>query len=299
MKIFNVEDGVKKVYVQKNDLGMMGHAIDVVPATIYNKMMFGTREVPETDDPVEYMMSGITIIDNSNRMEFLEYSEPHEIKFFEDQDWIIDYKELRYLSEDELKERMDALVDEMNAIAEKYNAMSEEERGKNQDLATRHELLDYKLHTIPLVRWIQKGEEQIPFPVVPDSDGFKFSKDDIEYQIQGSLDPNKILLFRKDGKPLEKNEKVPNGFIQMGMSIAIMERQDKNLFVGDLEVKHSFSDDQKYFITEYKITEPVKDEEEREEEMPEEQENAPEAPVKQTQERGLRRLLNRLLGKKQ
>lgn len=289
MKIFNIEDGVKKVYVQKNDLGMLSRYTDEIPASIYMKMMFGTSEEPDIEDPVEFMKAGITIIDDSNRMEFLEFSDPAEIEFFEGQDWIIDFKELRYLTEEELKKKMDETINEMNAIAEKHNAMPDDEEEKTH-LRTRHELLDYKMHTIPLIRWIQTGQEQIAFPVVPDSDGFTFSGENCDYMIKGSLDPNKILLFRKDGKKLEGSEQVPNGFIQMGMSIALTEREEKQIFFGNFDINHSFSPDHQYFVTEFKFHELGKDSKPEKTEETQEQE----APK---QEKGLRRLLNRIFGK--
>ena len=75
MKIFNVENGIKKVYVQMNDIAMLIHSDLPVPASIYEKIYSGT-----------------VITDDSNRMDFVEFNQPSDIKFFESLDWIVDYK---------------------------------------------------------------------------------------------------------------------------------------------------------------------------------------------------------------
>ena len=80
MKIFNVENGVKKVYVQMNDIMMLTHSDISIPASI-----------------IEKVFSDVVIVNDSNRMNFVEFTQPNEVEYFDYLDWIIDYKQSRYL----------------------------------------------------------------------------------------------------------------------------------------------------------------------------------------------------------
>ena len=92
MKIFNKEDGKEKVYVQMNDIGMMNSHVHSIPASIF-----------------EQVFTDIVIIDDSNRMDFVCFDKKHEIDFFASLDWIVDYKELGYLSLEELTKKAEEI----------------------------------------------------------------------------------------------------------------------------------------------------------------------------------------------
>lgn len=261
MKIFNKENEIEKVYVQMNDIMMLNQTDLTIPATIYLKIF-----------------NGIVIVDDSNRMNFVEFTDPKEIEFFKKLDWIIDYKEFRDLSEDEIIAKRQEIANELNEIANEYNNMSDEEKKENQHLPMKHELLKYKFHYFAEILWIKQGHIQMPFPVVPDSDGFSFVSDneDFIYEIKASLDPNKLLLFRRDGKELSEDEMIPQSFIQGGMSIAIMQRSEKDEFFGDFETINYLTYDNKYLVTEFKVrkheeeTQELEDNEKEEESIKEE-----------------------------
>ncbi len=260
MKILNVENGVKKIYIQINDIAMLNHTDIPMPASI---------------DAV--------IVDDSNRMNFVEFTQPKEVEFFESLNWVVDYKQIRYLSEEEMKEVEQEIANEMNEIANRLNSMTDEEKRNNQSLIQRHKLLDYKMKYLAEILWFKQGHKQMPFPIVPDSDGFSFAGDDnCEYEIRASLEPNKILLFRKDGKKLSNDDRIPQGFLQMGMSIAIMEKNEKNTFFGDYEMSNSLTEDNQYFVTEFKVKS---------------YDNSHEEQNKVKVEKGLKRLVKRLFNK--
>ena len=181
MKIFNEENGIKKVYVQMNDLMTLINTDLSIPGSVFEKVF-----------------SDVVIVNDSNRMDFVEFTEPNDIKYFESLDWIVDYKEIRDLSEEEIKNKGQEIAKEMNRIAERYNSMTDDQKYRNQSLIQKHELLDYKMKYLAEILWVKRGYREMPFPVVPDSDGFSFVGDAAsEYEIRGSLDPYKILLFRK------------------------------------------------------------------------------------------------------
>ncbi len=258
MKIFNVENGIKKVYVQMNDITMMNQTGIQIPASIFEK-----------------------VLDDSNSMDFVEFIKPKEIEFFKSLDWIIDYKQVRCLSEEENEQKRQEIVQEMSEIVHRFNSMSEKEKRNNQLLLQRHRQLNYKMNYFTKILWVKQGSKQIPFPVVPDSDGYSFVGDgNCEYEIRASLDPNKILLFRKDGKKLSNDETIPQGFLQTGMSIAIMDRNEKNNFFENYGISSYLTDDHQYLVTEFRV---------KRYDYPQEERKA---------EKGIKRLVKRIFNKK-
>lgn len=235
MKIFNIENGIKKIYVQMNDIIMLFHFNKQIPASILEKVFTGT-----------------IIVDDSNKMKFIEFTQPNEIRFFKSLDWIIDYKKTINLSEEEIKIKKQEISNEINKIANKFNSMSDKNKKNNQSLVQKHNLLSYKMKYLTEILYIKQGRHQIELPIVPDSDGFSLDGNDIcDYKIKSSLDPNKVLLFRKDGKKLSNDEKIPQNFLQTGISIALIKRYKNN--IGEYEINNYLTEDNQYFVTEFKI----------------------------------------------
>ena len=233
MKIFNEEDGIRKVYVQINDIMMLNYIDKPIPKSVF-----------------EQIFNAIVTIDNNNRNEFISFSAPTELEFFDSLKWLIDYKQVRYLSKEEIEKKCQETFDEIDKLANRYNASKED----NQLLMNQKKLLNYKIMSLKNILLMNQGYKQVSFPIVPDSDGFSFIGDDkCQYAIKGSLNPNRILLFRKDGKKLSSTDKIPQEFLQMGISIVIMESNDKNIFLGDYEINNYLSEDGQYFIIEYKV----------------------------------------------
>lgn len=241
MKIFNKEDGVEVVYVQMNDLAMLTHYEDEIPASIFLQVF--------TD---------ITIIDDRNRWEFQRFVDPDTIEFFKKADWVVDYKFYRHMKEDEIMGHGQVMADELNAVANEYNSYTEEERKDHQDLRMRHELLEFKFYSIREILWLKQGHRVMPIPVVPDCDGFTVNgdDDDFPYVANQGLNPTQMLLSRKDGKPLDSEEEVPIGFVQSAESLLMIENTEKNEFFGEFERIREFSEDSKYFVTTLRIITP-------------------------------------------
>lgn len=138
----------KKVYVQKNDIAYLNQTDLPIPASIFMKV-FG---------------HGIVIIDDRNRYEFIEFTEPEEIEFIKKIDWMIDYNEIKDLSEEELMELGNHIAEESNKIARKYNAMTTEKRKQNQHLVFEHELLEFKMRSLKDIILYKRGELKINLP---------------------------------------------------------------------------------------------------------------------------------------
>lgn len=138
-----------KIYVQKNDMAYLNSSGLDIPASIFMKV-FG---------------QGITIIDNRNRYEFIEFTKPEEVEFFKGIDWIVDYDEVKGLSEKELIELGQSIG---TAKAEKiynFNIMPETDRKQQYDRVTMDlELMDFKMYTIRDIIMVKRGQLSFPFP---------------------------------------------------------------------------------------------------------------------------------------
>lgn len=240
MKIVNVEDGKKKVYVQLNDIMMM--------------MQFGS---PIPSEVMEKHFMNMFIVTDENRFEFSEFTDPHTVEFFEQCEWIADFREFKDLTEEEIIAKGQEIGQLMNEVAMHWNGMTPEEREANEDVYNRHECLEFKMHSTAEILWTKQGHRVMPFPTVPDYEGFKVNNDDCEYMAQQGLNPLQVLIFRKDGKVLdEKKEVIPQGLVEAADMILVNSNLEHNEFFGDFERSRKLSDDGKYVVTTFRIITP-------------------------------------------
>lgn len=135
-------------YVQKNDIAYLNQTDLDIPASIYLKAC-------ET---------GTFIVDDSNRYEFIRFNKSDEIQFFKNQDWILDYNQVKDMTEDELIEYGERIITQYNELAETFNALSEQERIQNTELDMRCDLLGFKIFSLHDFIFYRKGllEMQLP-----------------------------------------------------------------------------------------------------------------------------------------
>lgn len=239
MKIVNIEDGKKKVYVQLNDVMMLMQLEGTIPTEVMNKIF-----------------CDIFIVTDENRFEFAEFVEPSTVKFFEECDWIPDFRYYKNMTEEEIIADGQVMAEEMNELAAKWNGMDEDTKEKNTDVIQRYEQLEFKMHSTAEILWTKQGHRVMPFPVVPDYDGFKVAEQEgCPYIAQQGLNPLQVLVFRVDGKKLDKKvESFPQGMIQATDSILIDDNLEHNEFFGEFfERSRTVSDDEKYLVTTFKI----------------------------------------------
>ena len=96
MKIVNIENGKKKIYVQRNDLMMMMQLDSLIPAEVMEKVF-----------------SKVFIVTDDNRFEFEEFVEPGSVEFFEACDWIVDFRYYKNMTEEEIMTEGHKMVQEM------------------------------------------------------------------------------------------------------------------------------------------------------------------------------------------
>ena len=239
MKIFNIENGIKNVYVQYKDIMMLFNCCDVVPASIFEKVF-----------------SSNFVVNEDNEMNFVKFSLLDEVKFFESLDFIVDYKKVRDLSHDDIILEVKNCLGEINELSGRYDSLMNDEEIYPYSLVRKIRLLDYKVLCFKEI--ISMGEDKLNslLPVVPDSDGFSFYGDDsCDYIMRSSFDSNKIMIYRKDGNRISDNEIISPEFFYMGISKAIMCDEKKDRLYYDKD--GYFVDDNQYFVVELKDKEHV------------------------------------------
>jgi hypothetical protein len=232
MKIFNKENGKEKVYVQMQDIMTVVHE-DIncgIPASIFEKV-FGD----------------VLIVDDSNRWEFLEFDKPEEVEFFRGLDWIPDYKEFRNKSREEMVAISEELNETFNADANKWNNMTSEERKANEDIYTRCTLLQHKINTLPRIFFTCQGHYTLGVPDVIDSDGYDCGSNE-EYEAISALEPNKVIIRRKDGQALNKGN-IKKSFIKAVIANSIVNLEDVRAGLCTAgRAKYSISEDGMYVV---------------------------------------------------
>ncbi len=149
MKLFHKERGKEVVYVQMQDIMYLMHELDIgIPASIVSKLFGG----------------GTVIVTDENRFEFVKFSNEKEVKYFKDLDFILDYREYKDLTDEQLDKKWRELADKLNGIAEKWNGMSIDERKKNAELYTEYQKIDYMLKFLKEVYDVKHGARVMPFP---------------------------------------------------------------------------------------------------------------------------------------
>lgn len=136
------------VYVQKNDIAYLNQTDLAIPASIFMKI-FG---------------NDIVIIDDNNRYEFVKFDTPEEIEYFRNIDWMIDYNEVKDLSEGETIALGQSIAEEKNCIAQRFNFMTPEERENNMSMVSQCELLDFKMYSLRDVFWFKQGYIKMELP---------------------------------------------------------------------------------------------------------------------------------------
>ena len=106
MKIINNTNA----YVQKKDLDYLINRNLSLPESIILKIH-----------------NEITINEN-NKYEFVEFKNIKEIKYFKSLDWIVDYKQVNKLTENEITDLCKKIADEINELSDKYTSLSNLEK---------------------------------------------------------------------------------------------------------------------------------------------------------------------------
>lgn len=150
MKLFHTENGKETVYVQMQDIVYLSHETDMpIPASIYMKVFSGVTT---------------TIVNDSNRFNFVKFNDEHEVNFFRDLEFIIDYEQYKDLTDEQLEEEGQKLANKVNEIVKKWNSMTLGERKENRSLLQEHRNICYMLNFVSEVYAVKHGKRFMPFP---------------------------------------------------------------------------------------------------------------------------------------
>lgn len=230
MKVFNVENGKEKVYVQVEDFATFTRVGYPIPASIYAKAM------------------DIRFVTNDNRYNFVVYDTDEELDFFRNFEWIIDYKELRDKTGDEMRAIAKLDNDEANDIADLWNTLTPEEKRMNVTAADRYALLHHRIKSYGQILWNKQANIHLNFPLVPDSDGFCLESEDGQFKIESGLDPRTLLLSKTDDMPLSEKDVLDIDFIDRGLAMALGNIHNTNEYFGTFDTTRTISDDRNYLI---------------------------------------------------
>lgn len=147
MKLFHTENGKETVYVQMQDLMYLHQSNMPIPASIFTKVF-----------------TGITIVNDSNRFDFVSFNKEHEVKFFRKLEFVIDYDQYKDLTDEQLEEEAQKSATKANEIAKKWNSMSLDEREQNGNLFQEHENIGYMLNFLTEIYAVKHGKRFMPFP---------------------------------------------------------------------------------------------------------------------------------------
>ena len=137
------------IYVLRKDIEFLNQIELVVPASIYLKRYECDGLLPEDNDAYK----------------FVKFKSSREIDYISKLDWLIDYDEVKNLTEEEIKKMGCQIGYQQNELIEKYNAMSEEEQKRNLDMVKQIKILYYKLCMLRDILWFKKGALDIKLPL--------------------------------------------------------------------------------------------------------------------------------------
>lgn len=161
------------IYVQKNDMVFLNQTDLSIPVSIF----------------MEVFGKGVTVINDSNRYEFIKFEEKEEIDFFKEMDWIIDYNLLKDLTEEEIITLGQETIYKKNEIAKKFNELSMAERKNNMHMVEESERLDFKIYSLRDLLWFKQGHLSFDLP-----EGVDYPKD---YKVKESVIKKLLRKLKK------------------------------------------------------------------------------------------------------
>ena len=231
MKIFNIEHGVEKVYVQINDLLTLYKTEQYIPISIFDKVF----------------SSGL-VIDEENKYDFIGFYDPDEINFFKAIDWIVDGKKLNKKSIDELKNTyMESITDIKSFLEDHRSCILDEDENYE------YELLVHRSNSIRDFFRAKYGNLRINFPEVANSEGLII--DDSAKSgmyISESLNPNSIVMSKTSGEQFTGKEPINNQLINRALEKMRVKRKDTENELFKYKTSYDMSSDLKSFVIRYR-----------------------------------------------
>lgn len=139
-----------KIYVQKKDIKFLNTSPFYIPIPSSLLSIIYDEKIREIDDV--------------SKNQFIEFSSPEEINFFQSIDWIINYDEIKDLGEREIFNVALNLAQNKNDILSKFSYMSKKTKIRNANLLIECDLIDFKIYSLKEILAFKKGLIQIELP---------------------------------------------------------------------------------------------------------------------------------------
>ena len=107
---------------------------------------------------------GLILLNESNRINFVKYEEESEVEFFKNIDWIVDYDELKDLSDEELLCLVADAQIEQKKVSDSINKQSSDEQENSIELKNEFFTLYYKMFSLKDFIMFKRGEIDIQLP---------------------------------------------------------------------------------------------------------------------------------------
>ena len=222
MKIKNKENNKNVIYIQEKDLKIILETEQDIPQSLLS----ACKKQPLKENPESFIL-----IPNEEIANYLD-----------SRSYIIDYREIKYLTEEEIEQRIDSLNQEKEILEQS----PQESHRLTQTTYTIKQLKKYLS--------ARKTSLTIELPLTIDSEELHLAVKEANCLIGLSLNKTKILFRRLDNKPFSDKDTLPIGLVQaaiieFGPILEIPTEQS-----GMLEVTAKFTEDGQFFAAEYKYS---------------------------------------------
>lgn len=142
----------KVAYIQREDLVFMIHS--------------GLLDYDFLKSIIEKMAIVQKIsINNSNRFEFVKFTDPKDVEFLKGITFLVEYDELKDLSLEEMYSLGEEILRTRNEKAERFNRMSTTLREQNKRLIEEILNLDNKIRSLTSTIYFIKSSGKMPFGI--------------------------------------------------------------------------------------------------------------------------------------
>lgn len=107
---------------------------------------------------------GYVFIDEKNKYNFIGYNEKNIVDFFKGLDFIINYDEIKDLTNEELNDSCQNYINDKEALLEEYNYMSPANKRNIEDIISHINDLEYKYYQISKFLLYKKGNDNLVLP---------------------------------------------------------------------------------------------------------------------------------------
>ena len=120
--------------------------------------------IPKSSSIFSKVFTNFSIVDDSNRFNFIRLTDEAEIKFFKEAVFILNYDDYKFLTDEQIKKHIEELQNKVQQTVKKYNHMILEYREENNFLFYQYRNFKYIIKILFEILDIRHGTRSMPFP---------------------------------------------------------------------------------------------------------------------------------------